>query len=56
MISDDYSQTIRDKLVGTYVIMKEAKPAGHGHRTFGQFGFVGLMLTCPVVVPRRDRE
>jgi uncharacterized RDD family membrane protein YckC len=51
IMNDDHAQTIRDKLIGTYVIKKEAQPAGLGRKVFGQFSFVGLMLLYPVVQP-----
>ena len=46
---DDQRQTVRDKLFGTLVIRAAAKPAGHGVRTHGRLGFLGMMLTFPTV-------
>ena len=51
MTSDDRRQTIRDKLIGTYVIKKNAAPAGFGHKTIGSRSFMGMMLMYPVVRP-----
>ena len=52
--NDDCNQTIRDKLLGTYVIRVCAEPAGRGHRAHDRVGFVGMMLVCPVVVPEGE--
>ena len=46
---DDQRQTVRDKLFGTLVVRTAAKPAGHGVKTYGRLGFLGMMLTFPTV-------
>ena len=54
MPGDDHRQTIRDKLLGTYVIRKDARPAGCGREEFGRLGFLGYMLLYPFVRPVDD--
>jgi uncharacterized RDD family membrane protein YckC len=51
MSGDDCRQTLRDKLVGTYVIKKDAQPVGRGRRTIGRIGFMGMMIMYPTVLP-----
>lgn len=51
--NDEHRQSLRDKLVGTYVVRKDARPAGSGTRTIGRMSFMGAMLMYPVVLPRQ---
>jgi len=51
LTSDARRQTVRDKLIGTYVVLKDATPAGSGHKYMEGTGFMGWMLLCPVVRP-----
>jgi len=53
--NNDQRQTIRDKMMGTYVVRRNAKPAGYGHRTMGSFSFMGFMFLFPTVVPEDPR-
>jgi uncharacterized RDD family membrane protein YckC len=41
---DNYRQTLRDKLAGTYVIKANAKPAGKGTLVFERYNLLGLSL------------
>jgi uncharacterized RDD family membrane protein YckC len=54
MSSDDYRQMLRDKLMGTYVIRKDAEPAGTGQKTMSRMSFMGMMLMYPVVRPTTE--
>lgn len=51
LTTDDYRQTIRDKLVRTYVIRRNAEPAGTGRKTMSRMSFMGMMLMYPIVRP-----
>jgi len=53
--SNERRQTIRDKLLGTYVVRLDASPAGTGHKVMGSSSFMGLMLMFPTVVPDEAR-
>jgi hypothetical protein len=41
---NNYRQTLRDKLAGTYVIKANAKPAGKGTLVFERYNLLGLSL------------
>lgn len=49
--SDEHRQTVRDLLVGTYVIRRNARPAGLGHKIYRRLAFMGLFLPHPQVKP-----
>jgi uncharacterized RDD family membrane protein YckC len=49
MSSDPSRQTLRDKLMGTYVVRQDAEPAGTGPCFLGRMSFMGMMLMYPTV-------
>ncbi len=49
LTNEEHKQTIRDKLMGTYVIKLDAEPAGRGNRRFSRWSFMGFMFAFPEV-------
>ena len=50
LTSEKHRQTVRDLIVGTYVILRSAEPIGTGKRTSGRLSFMGnMMLIYPTV-------
>jgi uncharacterized RDD family membrane protein YckC len=41
---DNYKQTLRDKLAGTYVIRSDAKPEGKGTLTYERYNLLGMSM------------
>ncbi len=54
--NDGQRQTLRDRLVGTYVVRRSAEPAGRGRKSLERLGFMGMMLLLPVVRPAIDDD
>jgi len=53
MTNDPARQTLRDKLMGTYVVKRQAQPAGKGRRVLRYMHFMGMSLMYPeIVVPQ----
>lgn len=46
---DNYKQTLRDKMAGTYVVRSDAKPAGNGTIVFERYNLLGMSMIFPEI-------
>ncbi len=55
LAGDDHKQTLRDKFAGTYVVKKDAVPAGHGSIRVATYYFLSFALWFPEVKKPRTQ-